>query len=76
MRHSNDAIPDALRHFDVLPDSSYVRSRVVQGLLDCSRATVHRRVADGTLPKPIHLSPGTAAFRVGDLRKALGLLVP
>lgn len=71
MRTNRDAIPDALRHFDVLPDSSFVRTRVVQGLLSCSRATIHRRVVDGTLPKPIHLSPGVAAFRVGDLRKAL-----
>lgn len=71
MSPNRNTIPDALRHFNSLPDSAYVRSRVVEGLLSCSRATVHRRVADGTLPAPTRLSPGIAAFNVGDLRSFL-----
>lgn len=71
MPAKDDALPDALRHFDLLPPSAFVRARVVQGLLSCSRATVHRRVADGTLPAPVHLSPGVAAYNVGELRRAL-----
>lgn len=74
MQTKRNTIPDALRHFDSLPDSAYVRSRVVQGLLSCSRVTVHRRVADGTLPAPTHPSPGIAAFKVGDLRRALAAM--
>lgn len=71
MTPNRNTIPDALRHFDDLPPSAFVRVRVVQGLLSCSRATVYRRVADGTLPTPTHPSPGIAAFNVGDLRRVL-----
>lgn len=75
MSPKRNTIPDALRHFDDLPPSAFVRARVVQGLLSCSRATVHRRVVDGTLPAPVHLSPGVAAFNVGDLRRVLAAKV-
>ena len=34
------AIPDALRHFDSLPDSASVRLPVVAALVGCSTATV------------------------------------
>lgn len=71
MQTNGSAIPDALRHFSDLPDCAYVRIRVVQGLTSWSRATVHRRIADGTIPAPVHLSPGVAAFQVGALRRAL-----
>lgn len=71
MKTNRDTIPDALRNWNLLPDSAYVRVRVVQGLLSCSRATVQRRVADGTLPAPVHLSPGVAAYNVGKLRRFL-----
>lgn len=71
MQADRNTIPDALRHFSELPDCAYVRIRVVQGLTSWSRATIHRRVADGTFPAPVHLSPGVAAYRVGDLRRAL-----
>ncbi|WP_220635733.1 helix-turn-helix transcriptional regulator [Georgfuchsia toluolica] len=71
MQTKRDSFPDALRHFNDLPDSAFVRTPVVQGLTSWSRATVHRRVADGTLPAPCRLSPGVTAFRVGDLRRFL-----
>lgn len=68
-----DVIPDALKHFDSLPDSANVKEPVVCGLLDCSPATVWRRVKDGGLPQPIRLGRMTF-WNVGKLRKALASL--
>lgn len=67
------AIPDSLKHFDSLPDSANVKEPVVCGLLDCSPATVWRRVKDGRLPQPTRLGRMTF-WNVGQLRKALGAL--
>lgn len=64
------AIPDSLKHFDLLPDSANVRQPVLKGLLDCSDATVWRRVKDGSLPRPIRLGRMTF-WNVGELRKSL-----
>lgn len=68
-----DVIPDALKHFDSLPDSANVKAPVICGLLDCSNATVWRRVKDGGLPQPIRLGRMTF-WNVGQLRKALASL--
>lgn len=67
------AIPDSLKHFDSLPDSANVKEPVVCGLLDCSPATVWRRVKDGGLPQPTRLGRMTF-WNVGQLRKALAAL--
>ncbi len=67
-------IPTALTHFDALPDSAYVRRPVVLGVLGFSAATLHRRVASGEFPAPHHPSPGTSAWRVGEIRAALAEL--
>jgi predicted DNA-binding transcriptional regulator AlpA len=64
-------IPDALRHFDQLPDSAHVRQPVVEALFGYSASTVWRRVRDGLLPKPERLGPRTSAWNVGKLRRAL-----
>ena len=64
-------IPEALKHFDSLPDSANVRRPVVSALLGCSPATVWRMVQRGELPAPRRLSPRVTAWNVGDLRKAL-----
>ena len=66
-------IPDSLKHFDSLPDSANVKEPVVCGLLDCSPATVWRRVKDGGLPQPTRLGRMTF-WNVGQLRKALASL--
>ena len=71
MTPNRNTIPDALRNFDFLPHSAFIRIRVVQGLLACSRATVYRRISDGTLPPLVHPSPGVAAMNVGELRRFL-----
>lgn len=65
------AIPDALKNFDSLPDTANVRQPVVQALYGCSAATVWRGVKAGRIPKPRNLSPRTACWNVGALRKAL-----
>lgn len=66
-----DEIPDALRHFDELPDAAFVRQPVVEALLACSHSTVWRRVRDRSLVAPRKLSPRVTAWQVGDLRRYL-----
>lgn len=65
------AIPDALKNFDLLPDSAFVRQPTVQALYACSAATVWRSVHAGRIPSPQKLSPRTTCWNVGLLRKAL-----
>lgn len=67
------AIPEALKNFDSLPDSANVRQPVLKGLLNCSDATIWRRVNDGALPQPTRLGRMTF-WNVGQLRKALASL--
>ena len=69
----SSAIPDALKHFDELPNSANVRQPVVQGLFGCSHATIWRMVKKGSLPAPRKLSERVTAWNVGDLRKALSI---
>lgn len=70
--HATD-ISDALRNFDSLPDSAYVRVPVVAMLFACSSMTVWRRSKAGTLPAPRKLSERTTAWNVGELRQVLNL---
>lgn len=67
-------IPAALRHFDSLPDSAHVRLPTVAALWACSPVTVWRCVKSGRIPAPKKLSPRTAAWNVGELRRALQLV--
>lgn len=60
-------VPNALRNFDLLPDSALVRQPTVEALLGISSSTLWRRVRDGSL-KPIKPSQRVTAFRVGDIR--------
>ena len=64
-------VPDALRNFDSLPDSAYVRLPVVRMVSARSSASVWRHSKNGTLPAPHRLSEGVTAWNVGELRKAL-----
>ena len=68
-KHS--AIPDALRDFDSLPDSAFVRQPVIEGLYACSAATVWRYVKKGIIPEPEKLGPRVTAWNVGRLRRAM-----
>lgn len=64
-------IPDALKNFDSLPDSAFVRQKVVEGLYGCSSATVWRNVKKLIIPAPRKLSERVTAWNVGQLRAAL-----
>jgi predicted DNA-binding transcriptional regulator AlpA len=60
-----------VKAFGDLPDHSYVKTRVLQGLLGCSRATVWRRCAAGQLPKPLRKDGHILGWRVADIREYL-----
>ncbi len=64
----------ALKDFDDLPDSAFVRLPTVAALFACHGATIWRRVGSGDLPQPVHLGPRSTAWRVGDLRAKLAAL--
>ena len=64
-------IPDALAHYDSLPDSAHVRLPVVRALVGCSSATVWRMTHRGALPAPRKLSERVTAWNVGELRQFL-----
>ena len=71
-QHTDTSVlPDALKNFDLLPDSANVRQPVVEALFGCSAATVWRMVKRGTLPAPRKLSERITAWNVGALRKLL-----
>lgn len=63
-------IPDALRHFDSLPDSANVRVSTVAAWLGVSTATVYRYAKAGLIPAPHKLGPRVTAWNVGELRRA------
>lgn len=71
MSQVNRRLPDALIHFESLPDTAHVRLPVVCALSACSPATVWRRVKGGMLPKPRKLSVRVTAWNVGELRACL-----
>lgn len=68
VQNGHDDVPDALRNYELLPPSAYVRVQVVAGLESCSVATVWRRSRIGTLPKPEKISPNITGWNVGLLR--------
>jgi predicted DNA-binding transcriptional regulator AlpA len=64
--------------FDKLSDSALIKlDRIVKNpgntapLVDTSRSTWWRWVADGTAPAPVRPTGGTTLWRVGDLRRFL-----
>jgi predicted DNA-binding transcriptional regulator AlpA len=64
----------ALRNFDVLPASAYVKRVVVQALCSCSDEQVDRLVKAGRLPTPIKISSRVNVWNVGELRAAMARL--
>lgn len=60
--------------FDDLPNAAWVNQKTVEVLLSISGPTVWRRVNDGTIPKPKHISPGCTRWNVGELRGYLASL--
>lgn len=68
---STARVAATLRTFNDLPDDAQIRSAVFCKLLDCSRATLWRRVSAGSVPQPMRECPNVARWRVGDIRKHL-----
>jgi predicted DNA-binding transcriptional regulator AlpA len=64
-------LPIALRHFDSLPNSAFIREPIVLALWGMSSATIRRRVKDGVFPKPRKLSKRVSAWNIAELRRAL-----
>lgn len=67
----SSTIPEALKNFDQLPNSAFIRLPVLQGLYGISSASVWRGVKKGTIPAPNKLSERCTAWNVGLVRKAL-----
>ncbi len=65
------ATATALQSFNNLPDTAYVRIRVVAALFAISEYTVRRWVTAGRLPAPKTIGPQTIVWRVGEIRRAL-----
>lgn len=70
-RKNTPDIAESLRLFSSLPDAAHVRQPTVEALYGISRATVWRRVANGTLPKPYKFSERVTTWNVGELRASL-----
>lgn len=66
-------IPEALKQFDELPDSAFIRLPIVLGLKGCSRVTLWRQVKNGTFPAPHKVGARMVAWRVSEVRTALGV---
>ncbi len=58
-------------NFDELPDSAFVRLKTVCLLFQIAPATVWRRCADGSLPKPRKFGSRVTCWSVAELRAVL-----
>lgn len=61
----------ASANFAALPDDAHVRLPVICELYAMSRASIWRKVKDGSLPAPKKFSVQVSAWRVGDIRADL-----
>lgn len=60
--------------FDKLPDTGLVRqAQIIPDVIPVSSATWWRGVKSGRYPKPIKLSERVTVWKVGDIRKVLGV---
>ena len=59
--------------FRDLPDEALIRLRqmLALGLVPYSASTLWRRCRSNDFPRPIKVSPGVTAWRVGDVRRYL-----
>jgi len=63
-------VPDALRNFDLLPNSAFVRVNVMAARYSVVPMTIYRWSKSGRLPKPKKLGPNVTAWNVGEVRAA------
>ncbi len=66
-------VPASSDEFTRLPDEALIRLSSLKqwGLIPFSASTLWRRCRSNDFPKPIKLSPGVTAWRVGDIRAFL-----
>lgn len=64
-------LPDLLEKTAFLREKQLVgdATKQIAGLLPFSRATLWRRVKDGTFPQPVKLSERTTAWPTAEIRK-------
>lgn len=63
--------PGVSRQFDhalILPDTGFVRQRLLLRFVPFSKSTLWRRVKAGDFPAPVKLSSGITAWKVEDVR--------
>lgn len=65
--------PDNTTPFDTLPDDAFLRLKSLQGweITPFSKATLWRKVKEGSFPSPIKLSDQITVWRVRDIRSWL-----
>jgi prophage regulatory protein len=64
--------PGNSRRFDnlpVLPETGFVRQRLLLRFVPFSKSTLWRRVKAGDFPAPVRLSAGITAWRAEDVRR-------
>lgn len=52
-----------------LPETGFVRQKLLLRVIPFSKTTLWRRVQSGEFPKPVRLSKGITAWRAEDLRR-------
>ena len=70
VKTTDSIIPDALKNFDSLPSSGFVRVSVAKALIGVSNATLWRLIRAQKLRTFKH-SPRTTSINVGELREFL-----
>lgn len=53
----------------VLPETGFVRQRLLLRFVPFSKSTLWRRVKAGDFPAPVRLSAGVTAWRAEDIRR-------
>lgn len=64
--------PEGARRFEnplVLPETGFVRQRLLLRFVPFSKSTLWRRVKAGDFPAPVRLSAGVTAWRAEDVRR-------
>lgn len=69
----SESITNALNRFNAMPDSAYIRLPVVKELFGVSGPTIYRMIKAGNLEPPERIGAKSSGFRVGAIRKALGV---
>ena len=60
---------DDNRTMPSLPETGFVRQKLLLRFVPFSKSTLWRRVGEGTFPSPVKLSEGITAWRVEDVRR-------